>query len=238
MGKCLIFGGRSSREFDLLIQHPPEQVIPARRITTTQVQGRSGNLHLDDGAFENYIQSYEVGFKGDVPGNVHAIANWLCAVGQQRLEDEYDPNHFRLATFVGPAQWENKLGKIGKCRLEFDCDPRSYLKAGEIPVEMSNAGQLYNPTAFAAKPIITVYGCEAAVLILGETMIHIKVPIDLLYLDCDTMNAYTLDENGDQVNKNSIVEADYFPELKPGINVITWTGNLARLELIPRWWEL
>ena len=133
MENGFIFAGKSTRDFDMLVEHYPDQKGPARKRTMVTVPGRNGDLHYDEGAFENYPQPYKCGFRGKdhTPEQAHAIKNWLLgARSNQRLEDAYDPDHFRLASFVGPLDVENQLNKIGKCVITFECAPQSFLKIG------------------------------------------------------------------------------------------------------------
>lgn len=44
------------------------------------------------------------------------------------------------------------------------------------------------------------------------------------------MNAYK-----GTVAKNNKMTGAGFPTLAPGKNVIAWTGNVTRLEIVPRW---
>jgi phage-related protein len=34
---------------------------------------------------------------------------------------------------------------------------------------------------------------------------------------------------------NNIATLDEFPTLKPGTNIVSWTGNVTRLTITPRW---
>ena len=96
---------------------------------------------------------------------------------------------------------------------------------------------LLNPTAFTALPLITVYGTGEGTVTVGDITVRIKVMEDHLILDSDTQNAYT-EADGVMTNQNYNIYAPVFPQLEPGVNQISWTGGVARLEIIPRWWTL
>lgn len=234
------FAGRSTQEFGMLVERCPTQSAPARKRTIVTIPGRNGDLHYDEGAYENYTQSYECGFRGErsTPEQAHNVKAWLLSAGaNQRLVDAHDPDHFRLATFVGPMDIENRLNKIGKCTIKFDCDPRSFLKSGESSQLFTAAGTLPNPTAFAAKPLITIYGASAGTVTVGGVTVEIKSITDQITLDCETMNAYR-SVGGAITNANSNIYAPEFPELVPGDNAIRWTGGITQIEITPRWWTL
>jgi len=81
----------------------------------------------------------------------------LTASGYCRLEDTYEPEHYRMARYVGSPDVANILFKFGRAELEFEVQPQRYLKSGEQEVGLTEEQQtLYNPTAFAANPLIRV----------------------------------------------------------------------------------
>ena len=234
------FAGKSTSDFNMLVERRPVQKGPARKRTTFSIPGRNGDLHYVQDAFENYQQPYECGFRGEkpTPEQAHAIKMWLFSSGAyQRLEDVYDPDCFRLASFVGPLDIENQLNKIGKCVVTFDCAPQSFLKSGENVVSFTSAGELQNDY-FPALPLITVYGSGDGTVSVGDTVVKIIGQTDTIVLDCDLQNAYHETGEGVKENRNSYISAPSFPKLLPGVNAISWTGGVERLEIIPRWWTI
>lgn len=235
------FGGKATWDFDMRVQHYPKLNAPARRMQTVTVLGRNGALHIQEDAFNNYTQQYDCYFhsKLPAPAQAHAVKAWLLSSGAyQRLEDTYDQEHFRLAAFAGPLDIDNRLNRYGVCKVNFTCDPRSFLKSGEYPVSFTAPGNLYNPTAFTALPLITVYGNGAGTLSVGSYTVDILELSEPIILDCEMQNAYTQPEGDAPVNKNSTVKAIPFPKLIPGENTVSFDGGVTKIEIIPRWWEL
>ena len=233
------FGDRSSLDFDMHIEKLPTIKGPARKRNTVPVAGRNGDLHYDEDAFSNYTQSYECYFHGKLhtAEQTHAIRAWLSASGGYlRLEDTYDPTHFRMASFVGPLDVDNYFNKYGRCKISFDCAPQSFLKSGENPIFMEHNGIINNPTSKASLPLVKVTCYGNGGVIIGNKTVTIKEMAGELYFDCETENAYTI-EDEDIVYKNQHIHADYFPCLVPGDNYITWFGGVVNVEIIPRWWE-
>lgn len=235
MKKGFTFAGKSTNDFHMTVEHPPAQKAPERKRTTFTVPGRNGDLHYDEGAYENYTQSYECGFRGKKPTAelAHAIKQWLCLQdGYQRLEDSYDTTHFRLASFAGPMDIENQLNRIGKCTVNFDCAPQAYLIEGEQPVTLT-AAETLNNARFPAKPLIQVFGSGDGTLTVGSVTVTITGLSDWIMLDCETLNAYR-----ETVNCNSMISASEFPVLEHGDNAISWAGGITKIIITPRWWEL
>lgn len=241
MENGFIYAGKQSVDFGLYVEHYPPQNGPERKRTTVTVPGRNGDLHYDEGAYENYTQSYECGFYGKpTPEQAHEIKAWLLASGAyQRLEDVHDAEYFRLASFAGPLDIENKLNKIGKCTIAFDCKPQSFLKSGENKVTFASAGALTNPTNFPALPMVYIYGTGAGSVTIGDVTVSVlSLDNSPLILDCEGMSAYSIDSSGTASNKNSTISAAEFPCLESGDNAISWTGNITSVEIVPRWWTL
>lgn len=235
------FGPKCSWDFDMHVEKIPALKDATRRRTTFTVPGRNGDLHCTENAFTNYQQSYECYFHSErpAPEQAHAIKSWLHSTGAyQRLEDTYDPKYYRMATFVGPLDIENHLNKYGRCTVYFDCAPQCFLKSGEHATVLSASGSIYNHTNFTALPIIYVYGKGAGTVTVGGVKVQIKDMTDQLIFDCEMQNAYRQVGQGTPENKNSSIYAPVYPTLLPGDNVVSFTGGVTKIEIIPRWWEL
>lgn len=239
----LLFGGKSSKDFSIHVEKFPAIKVPARRIREEVIAGRNGVLHIDEGTYEPFVQSYEIYFhdqRRPSPEVAHAIKAWLLAGNVcRRLEDSYDLDHYHMATYKGPANIENVFNEYGRCVIEFDVQPEAFLLSGERAITYSWSGSsLTNPTAFPAKPLIKVYGTGAGTLYVGGCEVQIKAINQHIYLDCEMLNAYRDAGYGALENKNGDIYAPEFPVLGPGINYISWTGSISQVEIIPRWWTL
>lgn len=235
------FGDKGTWDFDMYVQRRPDQQVPTRRVKTFTVPGRSGALHQTEDAWESIVKTYDCYFHGKqpMPVQAHAIKAWLCAGTVRRaLRDVYDPEHYYRATCLNGAQIENHLNRYGVLTLKFDCDPRAFLLSGEETVIFKAHGALHNPTAFAAKPEITVYGSGSGNVYVGGTTVEVKAIEDQITLDCELLDAYRAVGEGARENKNGAISAPEFPELAPGRNAVSWDGGITALKIIPRWWTL
>lgn len=240
MSNYFRFGGKSTRDFGMHIEKFPSIMGATRKRTTVSVAGRNGDLHYTENAFTNYKQPYECYFHGErpTPEQAHAIKAWLQNSGEYlRLEDTYDPTHYRMATYIGPLDITNHLNKYGRCTVYFDCAPQCFLKSGDLPVTFTAQGSIFNKTNQIALPLITVYGTGAGTVTIGDVTVEIKAVEDQMVLNCELQDTYKLTD-GVMVNQNLNIYAPDFPVLEPGDNVITFSGNVTRLEIVPRWWEL
>lgn len=238
----ITWNGITSDSLGIFVESAPEYVKPRRKVDVYSVPGRSGDIIRPQNAWENVSQVYEI-FAGDgtqhaVPGAFSAVAAWLYGPsGYQRLEDDFDPTHFRLAHFAGPFDIENLMTRVGRASITFDCKPQRFLKSGETPVTMIVPGTITNPTAFAARPLLLVTGggVEGTVTVNG-TVFAISDTTVPIYIDCESMNCY----DGSGNNKNSIVTSSTseFATLATGANQIGFSGAVSTVQITPRWWEL
>lgn len=238
MDDFFVFNGHSTREFGMAVEKRPTQKTPKRRRTAVPIPGRNGDLHFDEDAYDNVEAPYEVWFRGELPTpeQAHAVKSWLLAPkGYSRLEDKYDPFHFRLASFSGPMDIADMLGRYGRCKIKFDCDPRCFLKSGEFPVDLENGGSLYNPTAFTAQPLIYVYGNGEGSLMVAGVTVTINAMTTGMLLDCENERARALGDVGQSLDGD--IYAPVFPELQPGENHVVFDGGVTAVKIVPRWWE-
>jgi phage-related protein len=133
---------------------------------------------------------------------------------------------------------ESIVEKAGIFTVNFDFKPQRFLKTGEHMLSFGAAGTIWNPTLFPAKPIITVYGTGAGTVTVGDQTVTIKAIEDQIILDCDLQQAYRQLGDGAPENMNGNIKAPDFPQLLAGGNPVRWTGDIERVEIIPRWWTL
>ena len=238
--KKLWFNGQCSKHFGMMITGSGTYNAPQRDVESISVAGRNGDLICDNGRFLNIPVSYPAIVFPPFDKNADAIRSWFSStVGYKRLEDDYNPDYFRLAQFKGPINFDvTALNRAGETTITFDCKPQRFLKTGEMPVTMDTAGVLRNPTLFPALPLITVYGTGAGVLAVGNISVEIKSMEGHICLDSDTQDAYRVGIGGVLENKNGDIKAPEFPVLAAGDNAISWTGSITKIEITPRWWTL
>lgn len=231
------WAGASSDDLRVRIERYPVRILPERAQTTTEIPGRNGALLYVDGNFKNYEQEYEIFVSAEKQGLVRAaraVAEWLEApAGYQRLEDSYEPDVYRMAFYEGGQDIESVLNRFGRATIAFNCKPQRFLKSGEVAKSFTAAGTLTNMTRFDALPLITVYGSGAGTLTVNGNTVSISDIDEYVVLDSELMDAYKGAEN-----KNSTVTALEFPILTAGENAISFTGGVASVDIVPRWWTI
>lgn len=245
----IIFNGRSSKDLGIEVWCPPNYQVPQRDYDVIHIPGRDGDLLIDKKSYKNTSRSYTVSFGEEGKKNFTALANvlaeWLnSASGYARLEDSYEPEYYRLASYQKAVDITNAYQIAGSAAIEFNCKPQRFLKSGDRIINFvkrsdsseNNLGEcLSNPTQHASSPIIKIYGNGSGEVRMGNNIITILSLNEYLVIDSDLMEVYKDDLNCNSKIKFSL---NSFPKLHPGINNISFSGEITRLEVIPKWWTI
>lgn len=245
MRNYFTFGGESSADHGVYISGAGTYNAPVKVYDMVPVAGRNGDLALSGGRYENIELTYSAFLHGDATAysfadNMADLRAFLSApTGYQRLEDTYNPDEYRLGIFRSgldvDATADNKAGTFD---ITFDCKPQRFLKSGETVTTFTTNGNITNPTAFEAKPLLKVTGYGT--LGVGDRSVIITGTAgQVIYIDCEIMEAWSL--NGSAIiPRNDYVQyvGNKFPVLASGVNGISMSGNITRVEVTPRWWRL
>ena len=162
MGK-FNFNGQSSEDFGLVIQTPPTYIYPERDLTNNHIPGRNGDIVIDNKCFKNVERSYQIakGFKKGTTyyENFQSILDWLNSANGSyaRLEDSYDSDIYRLASFQFGGAITNYFDEAGATEIKFNCKPQRYLKSGENTITYAGANIfIENPSRYLALPDIII----------------------------------------------------------------------------------
>lgn len=225
----------SSDDVRVVVERIPNVILPVRKQEKISVPGRSGDILVQQDAWENVRQPYEIYISAERPrlcAVAHKVAEWLLVPGYNRLEDSYWLDYFRLATYAGGTEIENVLGRFGRATIEFDCMPQRWLKAGEYPITIAGQTDLVNPTPYTAAPLITVQGGSGAgVVQIGDYTIALERCDDVI-LDCDNEDAT---RNGQNFNLSA---SGRYPKLPAGKVPVSFYGAVQSLQIVPRWYTL
>ncbi len=158
-----IFNNKSSEDFGLVVQAPPVYSFPDRDISSTRVPGRNGDIIIDNGSFKNVPRSYIVGVKYKQSTGQYEtferILDWLNSKkgGYAVLEDSYDPEVYRMASFQLSGDINDYHSQAGAMTITFNCKPQRFLKMGDNEtVYMGKQFHITNNSGFESAPLIAV----------------------------------------------------------------------------------
>ena len=144
--KKLYFDGQSSGNYGVYISGEGTFNAPKRDVEMVSIPGRNGDLALDKGRFENIEGTYKAGLFGvdeaDFAEAISDFRNFLCSrKGYVRLEDDYNPDEYRMAVYKSGLEVDAKQLKAGEFDIVFDCKPQRWLKSGEEAVTIGEWGE-------------------------------------------------------------------------------------------------
>ena len=234
----IIYNGLSSKDYGIEVETFPTYQTPRKDYDIYHVPGRNGDVFIDTGAYQNVQRKYDISigtFEIPYTDFANGLSEWLhSTVNYARLEDSYEPDYYRMAVYEEEMEFSNIYNHGGKATITFNCKPQRYLKIGEDPITVTAKTALYNPTHFTALPIIKVYGSGAGKLVVGNYSVDISKISTSVTINSDIQDAYS-----GTTNKNSTITlSNGFPKLLSGLNDISFSGGVTKLEVIPNWWTL
>lgn len=230
--------GVSSLDYGIILQAPMTFGQPVPKVTTQSVPGRNGDLHIWDGSYSNIdgtARCYALDID-DVSIKLNGIHLFLggSSMGYRRLETDEEPNIYRLARVINLPETEIRMRRLSPFSISFDCDPRKFVKEGELDQEITSSTNLYNPWG-ESHPLIHVYGSGNGNFQIGAYSVAIKGMSNDLYLHTGIQDAYTVNSGGAQASANNLVSWNECPKLIAGSNQVSFSGGITKLVITPRW---
>ncbi len=233
----LVYGGEASADFGIVLAEAPTFERPTRKQSVFTVPGRNGAIIQQENAWNDVSRVYKVWVADsadkDLADTVNAVEAWLNSkTGYNRLEDNFEPDVYRLAYYSGGDSFTNDLTQYGEASLRFTCRPERFLKDADIELEVANGSELINETRFASRPLIHLEGSGLVSISIEGVTITASIS-DYINIDCETMNAYREPAE----NKNADITGQ-FPTMVPGLNHIGTTGTVTRATIRPRYFTI
>lgn len=235
----IILNGKSSSEYGILVEIPPNYESAERAYDVQTVPGR-GEVLLDLGYYNNVEREYNIAIaeeNGDFSVLAPRLSEWVnSGIGNVRIEDSYQPEQFVIGRIINPLTVTNIYNQAGRVTLTVNRLPERWLKSGEEPIMLHHQDKsIYNPTNQHSKPMISVWGDGDGVVTINDQKIQLKGIMGELLLDCQNEQAL---EDGKYVNNKVTLDDDNFPTLRPGENTFSFDGNIDYIIVTPRWWTL
>lgn len=224
------YAGIKNAEVGAEMLSMPTRPHPARKGELIDVPGRNGKLFMDEGAYDRILVSVRL----MVPsGEMDAVHGWLTGSGVLRFGD--DPNRAYQAAVTKEFSVSNRFSRLRgqEFSVTFDCDPFRYVYPSPAAVTISESGgTIENPGTVFSQPKLRITGSgDFTVVVNGYSMDGREISGGAI-VDCELQETFTLDETQ---SLNSSFVMDEFPVLRPGTNIITWSGDVTQIEITPRW---
>lgn len=231
-----VFDGASCASFDMYVTDAGIDEVPERDISEIEIPGRNGTLVLDNKRHRNVIIEYPAVIINNFRDNYDALKQILLTKGSNYYElwDGFTPNTFRMARFSSITGMKQTIhADKATFRVVFDCKPQRYLVTGKTRLTFTEDGVINNPTAYASKPLLRVYGTGSVGI--GSTTITISTADSYTDIDCESMEIFKGTANKSQYVTFS---GNDYPTFNPGLNGITLDSGITKVEVTPRWFVL
>lgn len=227
------FGGKDSfNDYGIVIEKRPTISSPKRRVNYIDIPGKSSSVRHDENTYEDITILLECALKSNdnIVSKIDEIKAWLFTTGESDLIFSFQPDKKYIAQVVNAIDFTQIFKYTSKFPILFNCRPFKY-SVQNIPLTVHESGtNIINPGTIASLPIINIYGSGDIKLKINNDEIGL---IDLsgeVIINSEVEDCYDEDLNNLNYKMNG-----KFPVLEVGQNLIQWTGNVDKLEIIPNW---
>lgn len=234
-----ILDGVTSESIDTVIQSRPVLETPKRRVHLKQAFGQDGSNPYDEEAYDNTELSLILFTGGNSAVESRDDVFAIFDGGKYKDLVLYcdDTKIYKVLT-TEPPKFESRyfMGEALSSEVVFTVKPYKFLRTAPMST-LTGAGSITNPTRYPSLPLIKVFGSGDITLNINGTPFVMKGVSTFLILDSAIMEAYQ-DTGGILVPYNTKIYTRKYPFFKPGVNTISWTGTVSKLEILPRWRSL
>lgn len=229
MNDWFTWNGARCTEYGIHVSEQPPITIPAERATFTNVPGRSGSLTTLEGddVYDDLVLTATC-FIRDA-NRITEIAAWLKGSGKVTFANRQ--GGFYYARIVNQISFEKILrGKPHRSfAVNFRCQP--FWCADAVPpiTLTASPSTITNPGNVPSEPVITVYGSGEITLMVGLNIVELEGVSGSITLDSPLTEAYS-----GTTSMNDKMNGD-FPTLVPGMNAVSWSGSVTKIEVHPNW---
>ena len=115
--------------------------------------------------------------------------------------------------------------------VTMDTQPFKYsVNAFGDGLELTKATTVFNSGTVYSQPIITVYGGGDITLYINGVDFPLYGVEESITIDSEMMEVFKGTKN-----QNSKYGGDDFPKLEVGENTVSWTGNVEKVVIEPKW---
>lgn len=156
------------------------------------------------------------------------ILDWLYNVKDNKLILSFMPNRYYIVKNVVVDNISRDFDKYNTISVTFTLEPFKYDIYDKTMI-LTKSEKIYYMGNAKGKPKLKIYGSGNIELTINSETIQIKNIDEYVELD----SKFLLCLNKNQQSKSRDMSGG-FPILTKGINNISWTGNVTKIELLKR----
>ena len=223
----IYFNNKSTTDFYLITKDIGRRKRANEQIDQYPVPYRNGDLIIHSNKYNSYTRPML--FTATEPLALPAIYEWLDGSGE--LRTDLDKGGFFLTSVIGEIDQQPDGPILNELAVEFLVEPFFYLDSGTQKVELTGTTTLINRGTIESEPLITIYGSGDVDFNVNSQIVTVLGIVESITMDTKNLVCYRGNENeGRKMNGEYI-------RLDKGANAISWTGNITKIEIVPRWCE-
>lgn len=213
-------------DFGCIIESEIPDIKAQPNIEEITVIGRSGTLtewYGDYSAYDLQIGTITIPYE-----NLEEVKRWLTGTGKLITHNDYDKYIEATPKFSNPLEFGNEWGVFYKFELTFRCQPFKK-KVNEKSLSIKERSKIFfNAGAINSYPLIEVAtkAGDLEVNLNGTTIKLINLSNAWVVVDCEKGEVTQLER--------SISSIGEWPEIIPGQNQISFSGNFIEAEITMR----
>lgn len=219
------FKGKTSDEFDLVVNDIGRRKKAEEKVERTPIPMSSGDLVTHTGEYESYER--QMIFVSRDNQQLSDIYEWLDGYGI--LRTGHDEGGFFYASVIGGVDRTPIGPLLNELIVTFLVEPFFYLDSGATTFELTEPSTLHNLGSLESQPFVKVYGDGDIQLEVNSQVVQLKDVQESITMDTKLKMCYR-----DTLNMGRKMIGQYI-EFEKGSNVIRWSGNVDKVEIIPRW---
>ena len=189
--------------------------------------GRNGSLHTDEGVYESYDRTMECALIKRA--KLDEVTAWLVGSGEMTFSTE--PDKVYRVTIANKISIAQMMRVFQKFQVILDTQPFKYsVNASGDALELTAPTTIRNSGTVYSEPLITVYGSGDITLTINEADFPLYGVEESITIDSEMMEVFK-----GSTNQNGKYGGIDFPRFEVGKNEISWTGNVSKIKIQPRW---
>jgi len=227
----IFYNNVESRDLDLIIENVP--IVPAINIEYETIEIDGGENLTRIKGFSDISLSFDFWYKADDDEyfmKKAMIDNWLLNTKSKELFYSADERKTYKVKQIKISETKTSSRIIRRFTATFTCNGLKYMTSGLKPKNIVTSGiTINNFGTYESRPMIKIYGSGNITVSINSSNFTIKNVVDYVAIDSEIKECYK-----DNINFGRSMTGDY-PVFFIGKNTISWSGNVSKLEIIPRW---
>lgn len=222
----LYLDDKPSTDYGIKVYESNVLSAPSKKLEFIEIEGRDGALTVDNG-YEDFILKLSCVLVNEhdeietTPALARRAKKFLLNGTNRKIQLSEDKDYYLLGTYNSDIDIEEAIENFWLFQAQFRCKPYRITNS-EKTVEITIKNTIVKNTEYKTKPVIEVYATGDITININNQEIILKDLEGNIKIDCEKMNATTVNLLGKTVNANQKMYSD-FPILEEGNNNITWS---------------